>query len=213
MASTKTEVEKQSTRDRAWEALETAYNRQIDASNAEYTQARSTSDNQALSRGMGRSSYNQQVLANIDAAKVDAANALREGLIAAYQDKVTEIEEREEAYDQWAQEFEENKRQYNETLAETIRSNKATEAYNYAALDETIRSNKENEYINWAKIDAEYGDHSSGSSGSSGSSSRRTTTTTTGDTTTGNTSGTSGNLFDRISSFFGGNSNSNKKKT
>lgn len=69
-------------------AYDTAAQRQIEASDRSYDQAKGNADRQATSRGMGRSSYNNATLAGLDSDKAKAQNAIRENSNAAYQQAV-----------------------------------------------------------------------------------------------------------------------------
>lgn len=80
-------------RDDSWkDDLRSAYDtmaaNQIKASDEAYAQAKSSADRQAQSRGMGRSSYNNATLANLDAKGVEAQNEIRANVDAAYQQAV-----------------------------------------------------------------------------------------------------------------------------
>ena len=67
----------QEAKDRLRASLEYSANKQIEQSDRGYAAAKSAADRQALSRGMGRSSYTAQILANMDAEKTRAANDIR----------------------------------------------------------------------------------------------------------------------------------------
>ena len=116
-AKTKKEVEQQSAKDRLWDSLDYSYGQQREASDKAYDQARSQADRQAQSRGMQRSSYNGQTLANIDNQKIKAQNDIYNAQIADYQNRLTNIEQQEKEEDRWERQFAENQRQYNEQMA------------------------------------------------------------------------------------------------
>lgn len=148
MATTKQEIDSKSARDRLWDALDYSYGVKKEQSDASYDQLYSQTGNQLLGRGMQRSSYGAQTLANIGTQKVEAQNAIESEKIADYTNRLYQIERDEVADQQWTDTFNENQRQFNENLAETIRSNKATEDYQNRSLEETIRSNKATEDYN-----------------------------------------------------------------
>ena len=76
--------------------------RQIEASDKSYKQAKTSADLQAQSRGMGRSSYNNATLANLDSDKVKAQNNIREDIDAQYAQAVVQREN-----ELWQQHFQE----------------------------------------------------------------------------------------------------------
>jgi hypothetical protein len=101
-AKTKDEVNNMSRADRLWDSLSYSYGRKGDLLSKEYDKARSQADRQALSRGMQRSSYNNQVLANIDENRINALNDNQSALIADYENRLGDIEDKE-----WERDFQE----------------------------------------------------------------------------------------------------------
>lgn len=117
MAKTKEEVERQSKNDRLWESLDYSYGKKREASNKAYDNARSQMDRQALSRGMQRSFYNNQSLANLNKQKIDADQDIWNAQIADYQNRLTDLENQEEAMDLQERQFAEQQRQFDANLA------------------------------------------------------------------------------------------------
>ena len=100
-AKTNTDVNKQDARTRLWQSFNTTYNDAIKQSNKAYQQNYVDADLQAQSRGMGRSSYNNQTLANINTEKANAANRLNSEKIAAYQQALNSLEQQEQEQANW----------------------------------------------------------------------------------------------------------------
>jgi len=115
-ATNKAEVDAQDARTRLWQSLDYTYGAQRDESNKQFEQAYSQADRQALSRGMQRSSYNAQTLANLNQQKIDTSNKIYNAQIADYQNRLYQIERDEKADDQWERQFAEGQRQFNENL-------------------------------------------------------------------------------------------------
>lgn len=114
---TKQEMDQMSARDQVWEALNTSYGQSIDKSNASYDSAIAQQDRSMIGRGMQRSSYGQQVLANMQNQKVKAANDLEAQKNAEYMNRLYQIGRDEVADNQWERQFGENQRQFNENMA------------------------------------------------------------------------------------------------
>ena len=66
------DVEGMSKRERLWDSLNYSYGKKGERLAQEYDKARATADRQMQSRGMQRSSYGAQTLANMDRQKIDA---------------------------------------------------------------------------------------------------------------------------------------------
>ena len=128
-AKTKQEVEQQSKKDRLWDSLDYSYGEQRKASDKAYDQARSQADRQALSRGMQRSSYNNQTLANIDKQKIDAQQNIYNAQIADYQNRLTDLENQEKEDERWERQFAEGQRQFNESQTFTAQQNELNRAF------------------------------------------------------------------------------------
>ena len=104
-AMTAEDVNNQDARTRLWQSLDYSYGNQIKKSNESYAQAYSQADRQALSRGMGRSSYNNQTLANINLKKAEAENDIRAAQIADYQSRIGQIEQQEKEDERWERQY------------------------------------------------------------------------------------------------------------
>ena len=92
-AKNRTDVENMSARDRLWDSLSNAYGTKTKQSNEAFDKAYSEADRLALGRGMQRSSYNLQNLANINKQKIDAANEISSELIADYENRLGQLEQ------------------------------------------------------------------------------------------------------------------------
>lgn len=108
-ARTKQDVDNMSKADRLWDSLNYSYGRQREASDKEYNKAYSQADRQALSRGMQRSAYNAQNLANINQQKLEAQENSWNTQIADYENRLSDIEQQELAADQWERQFAANR--------------------------------------------------------------------------------------------------------
>jgi len=117
VAKNKKDVDQMDKRERLYDSLSYSYGNKGERISKEYDKAYSQADRQALSRGMQRSSYNNQTLANINKQKIDALNDNESAMIADYENRLQDIEAQELAADQWERQFAENQRQYNESLA------------------------------------------------------------------------------------------------
>ena len=127
-AKTKQEVEQQSTRDRIWEAMDYGYGKKRDALERSYDKSYSQADRQLLSRGMQRSSYGAQTLANLNQERDRALGDVWSEQIADYQNRLTDQEDKEwerqfrerqqaQSENQFALQFAEGQRQFNEQMA------------------------------------------------------------------------------------------------
>ena len=99
-ATTAAEVNDQDARTRLWQSLDYTYGQQRKESAEQYAKAYAQADRQALSRGMQRSSYNNQTLANIAQKGIEANNNIYNAQIADYQNRIGEIE-RQEKEEEW----------------------------------------------------------------------------------------------------------------
>ena len=99
-ATTAAEVNDQDARTRLWQSLNDTYGQQRKDSAEQYAKAYAQADRQALSRGMQRSSYNNQTLANIAQKGIEANNNIYNAQSADYQNRIGEIE-RQEKEEEW----------------------------------------------------------------------------------------------------------------
>lgn len=108
-ATTVDDVNNQDARTRLWQSLDYTYGAQRRKSDEQYQQAYSQADRQALSRGMQRSSYNNQTLANINQKKLEASNDIYAAQIADYQNRIGQIEQQEKEDERWERQFAANR--------------------------------------------------------------------------------------------------------
>ena len=80
-----------------WDSLSYGYGKKADQINASYNKALSQQDNAMLKRGMGRSSYALQSMANLNKERNAALASNEDALIADWQDRLTQMEEAEKA--------------------------------------------------------------------------------------------------------------------
>jgi len=99
------EIDAQNKRQRLWDELSFAYSQKADTLKKEYAKTYSQAGLNALAKGMQRSSYNAQTLANIDTQKVEALNANEGEKMAAYSSGLREIDAEEAKMRQWQQQF------------------------------------------------------------------------------------------------------------
>lgn len=117
-ARTRQDVEQQSTRDRIWEAMDYGYGQKRKAINQDYDKAYSQADRQTLSRGMQRSSYGAQTLANVNQQRNQALDENWNAQIADYQNRLTDQEDKEWQRAFQERQFAEGQRQFNASQAE-----------------------------------------------------------------------------------------------
>lgn len=115
-AKTRDDVDSMSKRDRLWDSLNYSYGKKAERSDEQFRQAYSQADRQMLSRGMQRSSYGAQTLANLDQKRVEARNDIDSELIADYENRLQDIEQQEQQQANWQKQFDEGVRQYNTNL-------------------------------------------------------------------------------------------------
>ena len=115
-AKTRQDVENQSARERLWDSLNYTYGQRGEELAQNYNQAISQSNNAMLKRGMQRSSYGAQINANLLNQKNKALAGNTSEMIAAYQDRLGQIEQQEQEQSNWERTFAENQRQFNENL-------------------------------------------------------------------------------------------------
>lgn len=94
-AVTQEDVNNQDSRTRLWQSLTHAYNKQKENTRQAYEQAFSDQSNELLNRGMQRSSYGMQSLANLRNKGVEAEKDIDAAQIADYQNRIAEIEQQE----------------------------------------------------------------------------------------------------------------------
>ena len=115
-ATTAADVNSQNAKTRLWQSLDYSYGRQRDESNKAYDRSISQQDNALLGRGMQRSSYGMQTLANLRNEKANAANDIYSAQIADYQNRIGQIEQQDKEDERWERQFAEGQRQFNENM-------------------------------------------------------------------------------------------------
>lgn len=110
-ATNQAEVDAQDSRTRLWQSMDTTYGAARDEIGRQFDQARVNADNQALSRGMQRSSYNNATLANLDTQRARAIENNYSQQIADYQNRLFDIEQAEQQQANWQAEFDANQAQ------------------------------------------------------------------------------------------------------
>ena len=116
-ARNKQEVDDMTKADRLYDSLKYTYGKKGEMIGQQYDKAFSQADRQALSRGMQRSSYNNQVLANLNKQRIDALNDNESAMIADYENRLADIENQEWQQDMQERQFAETQRQYDTGLA------------------------------------------------------------------------------------------------
>lgn len=90
---------------RLLDSLDYTYGRKQELSDQSYDKSISQTDNAMLSRGMQRSSYAQQVLANMAKQKIEAAGDIESEKIAAYNTGVNQLEQQEREQQNWEKNY------------------------------------------------------------------------------------------------------------
>lgn len=116
-AQDRKDVDNLNVRDRLWDSLNYSYGKRGEQIGAEYDRLASQTNNQLLSRGMQRSSYGAQVVANVGKQRADAIAQNQSDLIADYENRLYQVERDEKADEQWQKQYDEQLRQFNENMA------------------------------------------------------------------------------------------------
>ena len=141
-ATTQQDVEAQDTKTRLWQSLDTTYGAQREQSDKGYDQAIANADRQLLSRGMQRSSYGMQTLANMAQEKVKANSDIMANQIADYQNRINTLEQQEQQFayqqerdriadEQWQQSFNAQQEQWKQQFDYNKMTASQQIAYNY----------------------------------------------------------------------------------
>lgn len=117
VARTKTDVDNMDKRQRLWDSLDYSYGVKADRSDEQFRQAYSQADRQMLGRGMQRSSYGAQTLANLDQQRLRARNDIESEKIADYENRLQDVEQQEQQQANWQAQFDEGVRQFNTNFA------------------------------------------------------------------------------------------------
>lgn len=110
-AQSKKAVDKMSARDRLWDSLDYSYGQKREEVRKQYDRALSQTDNQMLQRGMQRSSYAGQTLANLRQQGADAVVDVYNQQIADYENRLADIEAREQEQSNWERQFAQSQQQ------------------------------------------------------------------------------------------------------
>ena len=102
---------------RAWQMYSTAGEQQKKASDKRYAENYAAADNQAMSRGMGRSSFNNQTLANINQQKSEAAAQIDANTVASFQQFANDYQQQLQQQQHSKAEFEANQQAQNQNAA------------------------------------------------------------------------------------------------
>lgn len=97
VARTKQDVDSMDVKQRLWDSMQNSYGVKKENTEQAYDKAISQADRQALSRGMQRSSYNNQVLGNLNNQRAKALGDIDSEMIADYENRLQQIEEAEAA--------------------------------------------------------------------------------------------------------------------
>jgi len=141
-AMTQQDVEGQDTRTRLWQSLNTTYGAQREQSDKAYDRAIAQTDSQLLNRGMQRSSYAAQTLANMQQDKIKANSDIMSSQIADYQNRLSALEQQEQQFayqkerdqiadQQWQQQFQAQQDQWKQQFDYQKMSANQQIAYNY----------------------------------------------------------------------------------
>jgi len=142
------DIQNQSAADRLWESLDYSYGKQRERSNQSYDEAIANADRLALQRGMQRSSYTGQTLANLMNQKIEAGNDITAAQIADYQNRLTDLENQEWQRDFSERQFAESTRQYNENLAFQKSESARDQSNQDRAFDYTKSTNEQQIALN-----------------------------------------------------------------
>lgn len=137
------DVDKMSAKDRLWDSLDYTYNQRGEKISKEYDKARSAADRTLLSRGMQRSSYGAQTLANVDMQRADALAENEADKIADYENRLQTIEQQELQQSNFERQFAENQRQFNAGQEFTRSENALKRAQEQAQFDANLGFNRE----------------------------------------------------------------------
>ena len=112
-ARTRTDVDNMSVRDRVWDTLTHSYGEKKKDSNQAFDKAYSQASRELMNRGMSRSSFGLQTLANVNKQRADAIAKIDDDLIAEYENRLGQIEQQEADNAFREKQFAESVRQFN----------------------------------------------------------------------------------------------------
>ena len=105
-AASQANVNAQDARTRLWQSLDNSYAQQTKQSNESYDRAIAQQDQAFMNRGMQRSSYAGQTLANMQKQKIEAQNQIASNQIADYQSRLNALEQQELENQRYERQFE-----------------------------------------------------------------------------------------------------------
>ena len=120
-AQNRNDVDSLNVRDRVWDSLNYSYGKRGEEIEKQYNKLASQTNNSLLSKGMQRSSFGAQTVANIGKQMVDARGQNASDLIADYENRLYQVEQDEREQANWEKQYLESVRQYNEEMAERKR--------------------------------------------------------------------------------------------
>lgn len=167
-ARNKQDADNMNVRDRLWDSLNYSYGKKREDSDKSFAKTFSQAVNQGIKTGTQRSSFKEQMLANINKQKLDAQNDIYDQQIADYENRMYQID-RDELEDAWRQkQFDENQRQHNENLAFQKSQADRSQANWEKEFAETLAQNKWNREYAQDEFKYKYGLAGGGSGGSYG---------------------------------------------
>ena len=108
---------------RLWQSYKTMGQNQIDESNKRFEEAYVNADLQAQSRGMGRSSFLNQTLANIDKNKAEYAAKIDADTVAQFQQALNNLEQRQQEQANFEAQLNQSNQQWSQQMAMQYISN------------------------------------------------------------------------------------------
>ena len=105
IAKNQQDVDELSAKDRLWDSLDYTYGQKREQSDKAYDEAIAASDRQLMSRGMQRSSYGAQTLANMQQKKIEAGNDIESQKIADYENRLAQVEQQDLENERWEKQF------------------------------------------------------------------------------------------------------------
>lgn len=141
-AMSQEDVNNQDTRTRLWQSLDQSYGQQREQIDKSYAQAISQTDRAMQNRGMQRSSYAMQTLANLGQEQAKANADSMASQIADYQNRLNTLEQQEQQFNyqkerdqiadqQWQQQFDTQKEQWKQQFDYQKMSAQQQLSYNY----------------------------------------------------------------------------------
>lgn len=109
VARNKRQVDDMTSAQRIWDSLNYSYGKKREDSDKQFQRAYSQADRQMLSRGMQRSSYGAQTLANLDQERIKASGDIWDQQIADYENRMQQAEQQELENERWERQFAANR--------------------------------------------------------------------------------------------------------